>query len=120
MAKKEKVNIIRPDEFGEVEEALNEALNSLDAANTRVSSLLESERRGEDPPELFGSNEEEGSAAEVSTTDTVAPKAGVSSPTPEDDADGDADDGEEDTFDEEEDEFDDDEDDDDDDDEDED
>lgn len=54
MAKKEKIAIIRPDEFGEVDEALTEALAGLDEANTRVSSLLESERRGEDPPELTG------------------------------------------------------------------
>ena len=47
MSKKEKVSIVRSDDFEEVDAALNEALVSLEAANGRVAELLESEVPGQ-------------------------------------------------------------------------
>ena len=43
MSKKEKVSIVRSDDFEEVDAILTEALVSLEEANARVSDLLESE-----------------------------------------------------------------------------
>lgn len=43
MTKKEKVSIVRSDDFEEVDAALSEALASLEEANARVAQLLQSE-----------------------------------------------------------------------------
>lgn len=58
MAKKERVNVRRTEDFEEVDEQLSEAMSLLDAANDRIASLLDSdltlheiERSGSDTPD---------------------------------------------------------------------
>ncbi len=48
MPKKDKVAILRDDDFAEVEEALASAINQLDDANTRIEALLAEQVLGED------------------------------------------------------------------------
>ena len=43
MAKKEKISILREEQFEEVEVALSDAMANLDAANSRIAALLNSE-----------------------------------------------------------------------------
>ena len=62
MSKKEKVSILRTDDFEVVDEALSDALSGLDSTNTRISELLEQQ----------ASVSEEEAAAEVPSSDTAA------------------------------------------------
>lgn len=48
MPRKDKIAILRDDDFAEVEEALASAMDQLDDANTRIEALLASQVLAED------------------------------------------------------------------------
>ena len=48
MPRKDKISILRDDDFAEVEEALASAMDQLDDANTRIEALLASQVLAED------------------------------------------------------------------------
>ena len=49
MAKKERINVQRSDDFRVVDEDLSSAMSALDETNTRIAELLEEYRPSEDP-----------------------------------------------------------------------
>ncbi len=67
MAKKEKISILREEQFEEVEEALSDAMANLDAANGRIAALLNSEDH-EIPQDYVGE-----------TTETIPENSGTMS-----------------------------------------
>jgi hypothetical protein len=76
MANKEKVKLVRGDDFDLVDQELAEAMSLVDAANERVAQLLVEEREGpaaEEDENLFGAATP---APEVETPESAESSAG--------------------------------------------
>ena len=71
MSRKDKISIIRSDEFASVEDELAAALDQLELSNARIQALLESERTvlADSPVEYAGED------AEPAVSDAPEPTA---------------------------------------------